>query len=441
MSRDSFTLRLRPFLAAALLAACVPLRADEALEPRPDSPFFAKFKPLRAPVTRGLLLRENDRLAICGDSITEQKMYSRALETYLTVCMPQLNISVRQYGWGGETAEGFLRRMTNDCLRFKPTVATTCYGMNDHRYTAYSEANAAWYVANQRGIVDAFKAAGARVVLGSPGCVGAKVPWAKGTSEEMNLNLCELRNHDIRLATEEGVSFADVFWPMFTAGWTANQRHGAGYNIAGGDGVHPGWSGSFIMAYAFLKALGLDGDLGTLTLDLASGKAEATGGHDVVSGSEGQATFRSHRYPFCAPPGEVAKDDNIRSAWSLVPFQQELNRLTLVVRGATAANYKLTWGGETRTLPGSRLGAGINLAAEFTQTPFADAFRKVDEAVGRKQAYETKQVKTLFHGEEGRADMEATVAVSEKARKQLVDTVLATRIPVTHTLKVEAVKE
>jgi len=49
-------------------------------------------------------------------------MYSRIMETYLTVCVPELDISVRQYGWSGETAPQFLARMTNDCLRFNPTV-------------------------------------------------------------------------------------------------------------------------------------------------------------------------------------------------------------------------------------------------------------------------------------------------------------------------------
>jgi hypothetical protein len=84
-------------------------------------------------------LRQGDRLAICGDSITEQKMYSRIIEDYLTMCVPELNVSVRQYGWGGERAPGFLARMTNDCLRFKPTIATTCYGMNDHEYRRYED--------------------------------------------------------------------------------------------------------------------------------------------------------------------------------------------------------------------------------------------------------------------------------------------------------------
>ena len=48
------------------------------------------------------------------------------METYLTVCLPELEITTRQYGWSGEVAPGFLGRMTNDCLRFHPTIATTC---------------------------------------------------------------------------------------------------------------------------------------------------------------------------------------------------------------------------------------------------------------------------------------------------------------------------
>src|SRR5688572_14184001 len=64
-------------------------------EPKPNDPYFAKFHPKLAPKPTGLLLRPGDRLAICGDSITEQKMYSLLIETYLTVCTPELNISTR----------------------------------------------------------------------------------------------------------------------------------------------------------------------------------------------------------------------------------------------------------------------------------------------------------------------------------------------------------
>src|ERR1051325_6761763 len=92
-------------------------------------PSLEKFHPTPAPPPVRGQLKPVDRLAICGDSITEQKMYSRLMEDYLTMCVPELGVTVRQYGWSGERAPGFLHRMTNDCLRFQPTLATTCYGM------------------------------------------------------------------------------------------------------------------------------------------------------------------------------------------------------------------------------------------------------------------------------------------------------------------------
>jgi len=115
--------------------------------------------------------------------------------------------------------------------------------------------------------VRSFKEHGTRVVLGSSGCVSKK-------AEALNLNLCQLRNLDIEIADQEQVGFADVFWPMFTAGRAAQQRYATNYAIAGGDGVHPGGAGHLIMAYAFLHGLGLDGEIGTYTVDLKSGKAK-----------------------------------------------------------------------------------------------------------------------------------------------------------------------
>src|SRR5208282_2769711 len=143
----------------------------------PEQAVMLKYQAARAPRPAGLMLKQGDRLAICGDSITEQRMYSRLIEDYLTMCVPELHVTVRQYGWSGEKAPGFLARMTNDCLRFKPTIATTCYGMNDHEYRAYEDRIGQTYRANSETIVEAFKAHGVRVVQGSPGCVGKVPGW------------------------------------------------------------------------------------------------------------------------------------------------------------------------------------------------------------------------------------------------------------------------
>lgn len=431
-------LRSAALLAAVITTSCTLL--GPRLETKPADPAFARFQPVRAPAAKGLLLQKGDRLAIVGDSITEQKRYSRIMETYLTVCVPELGLTARQYGWSGETAEGFLKRMTNDCLRFQPTVATTCYGMNDHKYRPYDEKNAQWYREKQTGIVRAFKAAGTRVVLGSPGCVGKMPSWVKsatGTVEDLNLSLCRFRNIDIEIAGAEDVRFADIFWPMFTAGVAAQQKCGTNFAVAGTDGVHPGWAGQVVMAYAFLKAFGLDGHIGTLTVDLAANKALASAGHVVNSFQDGTLTVTSSRYPFCAAD-EPGKDSTIRGGMELVPFNADLNRLQLVVKGTTAANYKVTWGTNSQVYAAAQLAKGVNLAGDFAVNPFSAAFKKVDDAVGAKQNYETEQIKKIFHGPEGKAGMEAAVKKTEAVRAPLAEAIKAAFQPVTHTLKIEA---
>ena len=454
---------MRNNLHSALLVAafCISASTEVALsEIRPADPTLAKFHVSRAPRPMRGQIRSGDRLAICGDSITEQKMYSRFVEDYLTMCVPELDATVRQYGWSGERAPGFLQRMTNDCLRFQPTLATTCYGMNDHEYRPYEPRIGETYRANSLAVVRAFKAHGARVVQGSPGCVGKMPSWVKsasGTVEDLNLNLCNLRNLGVEIARQEKLGFADVFWPMMLAGSEGRQRYGTNFLIAGNDGVHPGWAGQAIMAYAFLKSFGLDCNIATLTVDLKRHTLKATAGHELVSAANGEFTIRSERYPFCAcSVGFAAKainptypdcnlaagkeTDSLRAALALTKFDDELNRFLLVVKNARAANYTVTWGAETKTFTSSQLRKGINLAAEFPANPFTEAFARVDAAVAAKQAYETKQIKQIFHGEEGKRDMAAAAERTEKEREPLATAIKSAFVPVTHTLRIAEVK-
>jgi lysophospholipase L1-like esterase len=440
------------------------LVAAPALETKPDAAFFEKFQPVKAPVDARLALKQGDRLAICGDSITEQKLYSRIMEDYLTMCAPQLQVTVRQYGWSGEKVPGFLTRMTNDCLRFRPTIATTCYGMNDCEYRPYEDRIGQTYDTNTVKMVEALKAHGVRVVLGSPGPVSKMPSWVKsaaGTTEDLNLNLCTLRNIDIAIAQKEKVRFADVFWPLLNASYTGGQEYGTNYAVPGNDGVHPLWAGHVMMAYAFLKALGLDGDIGTFTVDLKRDKIKVSAGHKVVSTKPGEYTVASSRYPFCAcaPAGEamadfpvcgqdgVESEKSIRSGMTLVPFNQALNRLVLVAKNGTAAHYQVTWGDDRKTFTAEQLAQGINLAVEFPANPFTSAFAKVDAAVAAKQAYETKEMKTLFRQVAGTrrpsiaqitAQTDQIVGDTEKDHATLAAAVAAAFVPVTHTLKITA---
>lgn len=427
---------LLPLLAFIALGSAPVWSAE--LEAKPQGEQFAKFMPVKAPTYDSLYLKEGDRLAIIGDSITEQKMYSRIIETYLTIALPELKITARQYGWSGETAEGFKKRMAQDCLRFKPTIATLCYGMNDHRYKPYDENVAKWYRENYGAVAKGLKDAGARVVIGSPGPVGKMPHWVKtasGTVEDLNLNLCALRNIDIELAQEHGVRFADVFWPMYTSFWTAKTRYAPDYEVPGKDGVHPEWAGQTLMAYAFLKALGCPGDIGTITVDLASNAATASTGHTVTKAGADGISLTSTRYPFCAT-GELNNHNSIRSGMTLVPFMQDLSRLVLIAKGGSAAKYSVTWGTESKTYTADQLKAGVNLADDFHVNPFSAAFKAVDEAVFKKQAYETEQIKKQFHGKAGKEDIEKTATETEAIRAPLAAAIAAAVVPVNHVIKI-----
>jgi len=127
----------------------------------------------------------------------------------------------------------------------------------------------------------------------------------------------------------------------------------------------------------------------------------------------------------------------IRSGMTLVPFSQDLNRFLLILKKPAAKSYKVAWGSESKTYSSTELARGVNLAQDFPVNPFWPAFRKVDEAVAAKQAYETKQIKELFRSKEAKANMEAVVAKSEQERPPLVAKIREAFTPVTHTIRIE----
>jgi lysophospholipase L1-like esterase len=398
-----------------------------------------------AAAPRASILKKGQRVAIVGDSITEQKQYSKFIELYLTACLPELDLQCIQLGWGGETAPGFAARMNNDLLPWKPDVVTTCYGMNDGGYRAYQEDIGKRYSLAMADIVARLKKAGATVVVGGPGVVDSK--YFKGDQKAYNDNLKHLSEHAKKLAETEGFPHADVFGAMMAAMEKSKPVLGETYDVGGKDGVHPGPNGHLVMAYAFLKAMGIDGQIGTITVDL-KGAAAATEGHKVLGSEAGKVEIESAKYPFCFA-GDDKSPGGTRSMLPYVPFNDDLNRFTLVVKNLGAAKAKITWGAASKSFSKEDLEKGINLAAEFAETPFGEAFRKVEAMIAIKQSFETGMIKTVINqfpnmvkstGQD--KGVEASV---EALRKQLIDTqeklgasVRSAMLPVKHTITVAA---
>lgn len=157
----------------------------------------------------------------------------------------------------------------------------------------------------------------------------------------------------------------------------------------------------------------------------------------MVSFKDGELQVKSARYPFCAT-GDVKNDNSIRSAMALVPFNSELNRLLLVVKNGAAASYKVTWGEKTKSFSSVQLAKGVNLAEEFEVNPFSRAFERVDGAVAAKQEYETRQIKTMFHGPEMKQEPDTMVRLTEKVRAPLAAAMREAVAPVTHSIRIVA---
>lgn len=410
-------------------------------------------------------LVDGDRVAVLGDSITEQKNYSALIEDYLLACQPAAHLQVAQFGWGGETTWGFAPRMGQDVLWYKPTVATVNYGMNDGGYQPVDAKRLDDYKRCTRDIIRQLKASGTRtIIIGGPGAVDTdsfRTFMAKGHDAAVmyNQTLKTFGEAAEEVAKDEGVVFANLHNVMADAMEKYKKIH-PDKSFVGGDGIHPDNLGHTVMAYAFLKAMGCDGDIGTITADLSAGKAEATGGHKVVSASADAVTIESTRYPFQAPKN--GDPLGVGAAMDVVPFHQDLNRFKLIVRGMPAGKtVHLTWSEITDAtdndgkpikpivvegeFTADQLSGGINLASAFATTPFEHAWGRLDQAVHAQQDFETPLNKQWLHNQQ------AWSAQSPSASKQFAELADAGKqideklravsgalvVPVKHVLKFE----
>lgn len=390
-------------------------------------------------------------VAICGDSITTQLLYSVFIEDYLLMCQAGSRHRVVQLGYSGEATWGFSDRVATDVLPLAPQWVFTCYGMNDGGFVPPDPDILGYYREGQREIVRELKRAGIRqIIVGSPGCVDidsyANGPGAGQSRAAIlyNETLANLRDAARALAEEEGVLFADVFTPMIEAMTRAKAKYGNAWSLAAKDGIHPAACGHLPIAHAFLKAMGSDGDIGTITLDWVSGRAEATGGHRVLSVRQGVIQVESTRYPFCFF-GSPTSPDATTGIIEFLPFNQELNRLQLVVTGAPVANLRVTWGVASKLFTASQLRHGINLAAEFLDNPFCGPFRHVEQIVRAKQLHELAlvqigqgeldQVKEILQEETTSRDH--MVSLVSEAAGRLREALTAAIVPVPHTIRIE----
>ena len=119
-------------------------------------------------------LRDGDTVVFLGDSITAARTYGKFIENYTLLRYPNRKVRFINAGFGGDTAEGGLKRLERDVFAHKATVLTVAFGMNDIGWGVYAdEEHKRKYLDAVRGIVSACRERGVRVYLCSAAVTGA----------------------------------------------------------------------------------------------------------------------------------------------------------------------------------------------------------------------------------------------------------------------------
>jgi PKD repeat protein len=381
-------------------------------------------------------LDQNARLAIWGDSITEQRIYSMYTEAYLLACAGRKDVTVCVFGHDGETLGALLSRKL-DLEAFHPTVVSFNYGMNNARDAIpWTDTHGTQFEGTLKESLAMLTGKGFQVIIAGPPYADWRVKTGPDAGksadqkQQRNLALSHFRDIGLAAARRTGVAFADVNHSMEETLERA-RRTQPDYSYLD---VHAAPNGHLAMAMELIKALGCNGDIGTITVDMHAG-ATASTGHTVVSSADGVVTLESTRYPFCCEydPSSKGRDGSLGSVLPFLPFQQELNRFVLKVTNLGGESAQVTWGAETKSFTSAQLEAGINLAQEFASTPFDTTFARVMGAIADKQTYEQFMIKgtSNYFGNDAGGNIDANMLAVDAQKDAALKALL---VPVRHTI-------
>jgi len=319
-----------------------------------------------------------ERVCFTGNSITEQGYYESYIWLYYMLHFPDRRITVYNCGIGGDRAKSILARFDDDVLRKKPTTICLTFGMNDTGYFEFLAANAD-STAKERireskacfdTITQKLKAyTAAKKIMITSSLYDETVKNPKNYYPKKSLAMNEIAAFQEKAAKDNQWGFVDFLHPM-TDITLREQRLDPTFTLTGGDRIHPGNKGHFVMAWLFLKQQGLAGKpVADIVIDVAGKKVRRSENCRLsaltVAPDDIRMDYLANSLPF--PQDTIPRlwDNPQRQAeaLSLIPFNEEMNREMLTIHGLGTGNYSVTIDGEqVGKWTGEQLSAGINLA-------------------------------------------------------------------------------
>jgi lysophospholipase L1-like esterase len=328
---------------------------------------------------------DGDTVCSIGDSITHGGSYHSYVRLFYATRFPERRLRVYNCGISGDTAAGALQRLEWDVLAHRPTVATIMLGMNDVNRWLYAPGQEGedvvrqragaigYHVQNMEAMAQRLRDAGCRLIFITPSIYDQTAAIEAENDFGVDEALAQCAEEVRQMAPEYDAAVVDLH-PFMRRVNAALQERDPSATIVGGDRVHPGDVGHFVMAYAFLRAQGVPALVSRVEIDAAAGRVgealNCTVDKLAVSGGTVSFECLEGALPFPVPAGA-------RPALELVPFVEEMDREVLAVRNLPPGRYEVLIDDEVvQATDAAALAEGINLAVN-ARTPMYRQAEKV----------------------------------------------------------------
>jgi lysophospholipase L1-like esterase len=347
-------------------------------------------------------LQNGDRVVFYGDSITEQRVYTGIIETYVALHYPDRAITFVDSGWGGDTVRGggggpVETRLQRDVVAYQPTVVTIMLGMNDGGYKAETEENDAKYFTGYRHIVDSLKqqVPNVRIVAIEPSPYDDITrPPAVPDGSYYNEVLSSFSKWLAGYAAQSGMQLVDMNKPMQAMLVNANTLDPEGAKQILPDHIHPSLAGHLFMATQILKEWGAQPVVSAVSLDASrpvvriessrSAKVSALSGGPSISWTE---LDDSLPLPFPQWEEMWVGGPTVSLVLKSSEIAQTLNQQILKVKGLKSGTYSLKIDGvSVGAFNDDEFRTGVNLAALKTPAT-AQAFKAYQLAVSHEELH------------------------------------------------------
>jgi lysophospholipase L1-like esterase len=330
---------------------------------------------LEAAPPPGFYLHDGDRVVFYGDSITDQRLYTTFIETYVVTRFPHLKVSFVHSGVGGDRVSGggagpIEVRLPRDVVAYKPAVMTIMLGMNDASYRAFDQKIFDTYAAGYRHIVQSVKEAlpGIRITLIQPSPYDdvTRPPTFEGGYNKVLVRYGEFIKE---LGRDQKLAVADLNGPVVAALERANKLDAENAKKLVPDRVHPAPGGHLLMAEALLKTWQAPAIVTSVQIDAAEPAITSVTNTQVTDLAVSERLSWTQMDEALPMPVDT-KDEVMALALRSSDFLEAMDQEPLRVTGLKAARYTLKIDGDTvGAFTKEEWAKGVNLAT--LPTPMA----------------------------------------------------------------------